>query len=127
MLAEKCIDIFKNMKTGDIFWHIGQGCSVIHKQTFVSVHKEREDWIHTTTGGQLLRGKNHYFFDENSAKDFLYTYKVALKKFKIEQLKKQLEYEVSQIDNIEIEVIDFTGEVNEDIIKNIKLLEDLNG
>lgn len=57
----------------------------------------------------------------------MYTYKVALKKFKIEQLKKQLEYEVSQIDNIEIEVIDFTGEVNEDIIKNIKLLEDLNG
>lgn len=124
MLAEKCIDIFKNMETGDVFWYVGHGCSVIHKQTFVSVHKEREDWIHTTTGGQLLRGKNHYFFDEGSAKDFLYDIKVAQKKFKIEQLNKQLKYEQQEIHNIKTEVIDFTSEITNSVLKSIKMMEE---
>lgn len=124
MLAEKCIDKFKNMKTGDVFWHIGQGCSVIHKMTFVSVHKEREDWIHTATGGQLLRGNSYYFFDEESAKDFMHRLKVSQKHFKIDKLKKQLQYEQQEIDNIKVEVIDFTGEITDSIIKTIKMMEE---
>lgn len=124
MLAEKCIDVFKNMKSGDTFWYIGHGCTVIHKQTFVAIHREYEDWIHTTTGGQRLAGKNHYFFDESSAKDFLRKLKVAQHQFKIEQLKKQLEQAIKKSDDIEVEIIDFTGEVTQDVLNTIKMMEE---
>lgn len=126
-MSDKYIEMFKNMKSGDSFYHIGGSRSVIHKLTFVSIHKDNPNWIHTTRGGQLINNRGFYFTAENEAKECLQKIITALRKHKVETLAKDLELATKTLNspvNFDDKVLDFSGEVTDNVLQMIKLMEE---
>lgn len=126
-MSDKYVKMFKNMKSGDYFYHIGKGMSVIHKLTFVSIHKDNSNWIHTTTGGQLINKHGFYFTCENEAKECLQKIITALRKHKVETLTKDLELATKILSspiNLDDKVLDFSKEVTDNVLEMIKLMEE---
>jgi hypothetical protein len=126
-VSDKYIEMFKNMKSGDSFYHIGKGMSVIRKLTFVSIHKDNPNWIYTTTGGQLINKHGFYFTCENEAKECLQKIITALRKHKVETLTKDLELATKILNspiNIDDKVLDFSGEVTYSVLEMIKFMEE---
>lgn len=123
-MSDNYIEMFKNMKSGDSFYHIGKGMSVIHKLTFVSIHKDNPNWIHTTTGGQLINKHGFYFTCENEAKECLLKIITALRRHKVETLTKDLEVATKALNspvNLDDKVLDFSAD---NVLEMIDIMEE---